>query len=474
MSTSDRIKKAIEINDSIVYAGSKIGVAKGALNALGMVGDALRYDNECLEHDLAEMNEFMQQIKGGVDDNQKKLNMIYQEIVSIQTHMQQSERKSLDSKINAPKIDPNQLQKPELSEENKQRPSHPRIIKRIYLRNLTEVACKINDKAKPKLANFKFARMLEGDSSNLEDILNVIHWLAPEKMFEHKSDNNKNYKRPYTQKCEIFSFGMLLWELCFERVPYANKGMDDIISWVTTGGREKIPVCKGDEKDKEIQKEFVTIIKMAWQHDQEARINISKLFVMLSKMASKHVIPGAPTYLLPNKTIDYGHQSDSLLSEDKEFYLSDEDEQTEEKENFLSIEEGIRRHNLKTLEDRKIAWKIFDVNAERGDYAAMRWKGIYLWEGYHIDNRTDEQIKDDRNKALELFKLTADYGIPDSQMRYAFALKELGLLKEKEDRDEFIKYLKMSADNGNAAAMFNIADIYVNGKLKYQKDTKPE
>ncbi|CAG8715442.1 31057_t:CDS:2, partial [Racocetra persica] len=338
MSASERIKKAIEIS-SIVYVGSKLDVAKGALNALGMVGEAvkpyvplisvLKYDHECLEHDLAEMNEFMQQIKSGVDDNQKQLNMIYQEIVSIQTHMQQSERKSQNSmKINAPKIDPSQLQKPEPSEGNNQRPSHPRIIKRIYLRNATEVACKINDKTK------------------------------------------------------------------------------------------KIPVCKGDEKDKEIQKEFVTIIKMAWQHDPEARINISKLFVMLSNMASKHVIPGAPTYLLPNKTIDYGHQSDSLLLEEKEFYLSDEEEQTEEKR---------KRHKLKTPEDRKIAWKIFDVNAERGDYSAMYWKGVYLWEEI---------------SPLNFFKLTADYGIPEAQLRYAFALKELKLLKEKEDRDEFIKYLK--------------------------------
>ncbi|CAG8551547.1 8064_t:CDS:2 [Racocetra fulgida] len=135
MSASDRIKKAVEINDSLVYGGSKLDVAKGALNALGMVGDA-----------------FMQQIKGGVDDNQKQLNMIYQEIVSIQTHMQQSERKSQNSmKINAPKIEPSQLQKPEPSEGNNQRPSHPRIIKRIYLRNATEVACKINDKTSDKL-----------------------------------------------------------------------------------------------------------------------------------------------------------------------------------------------------------------------------------------------------------------------------------------------------------------------------------
>ncbi|CAG8579653.1 1835_t:CDS:2, partial [Scutellospora calospora] len=65
---------------------------------------------------------FMQQIKGGVDDNQKQLNMIYQEIVSIQTHMQQSEKKPSESmKINSPQIDPNQLQNPEITLEETKR-----------------------------------------------------------------------------------------------------------------------------------------------------------------------------------------------------------------------------------------------------------------------------------------------------------------------------------------------------------------
>ncbi|RIB21705.1 kinase-like domain-containing protein [Gigaspora rosea] len=704
MTTSDKIKKAIELNDSIVYAGTKLDAAKGALNVLGMVGDSvkpyvpliavvtsligeivtiyenaqynkkicnslldraksaeaamdtlarrrkeneenfrkqayyddfvkfknalekiknfasevtqlrgyrkylnanhvkekfltltneydtcmkhlhftmviaqeeqLRYDHECLEHDLAEMNEFMSQIKEGVEDNHKQLNMIYQEIVSIQTHMHHLEKKTSDSiKINAPRIDPNQLQIPEPSEETKKRPNNPKMLKRIYLRNSTEVACKLHDKSidkilytqksqgylailgklgespnilkfygisnienrevlvfewaemgtlkevyesrdipwitkipialdicrgiaflnsinifhhdircenvmitsrlEPKLANFKFARMFDDATSNLTDILKVIHWLAPEKMLEHKHENNnKNYKRPYTQKCEIFSFGMLLWELCFEKVPYADKGMDDIISHVTNGGREKIPVCKGDETEKEIQKEFITIIKMAWQHDPEARVNISKLFVTLSKMATKYVIPGAPSYLLPDKTIDYGHQSDLSLSDDDKLYVSDEEEeQNEEMNEILSIEEGIRRHKLKTPEDRKVAWKIFSTNAEKSDYTAMYWKGIYLWEGHHIDNRSEERTKEDKNKAIELFKLTADYGISEAQIRYALCLKELGLLKEKKERDEFIKYMKIAADNGHPVAMYNMADVFLKGKLNYPKDT---
>ncbi|CAG8659934.1 10488_t:CDS:2 [Gigaspora rosea] len=216
MTTSDKIKKAIELNDSIVYAGTKLDAAKGALNVLGM---------------------FMSQIKEGVEDNHKQLNMIYQEIVSIQTHMHHLEKKTSDSiKINAPRIDPNQLQIPEPSEETKKRPNNPKMLKRIYLRNSTEVA-----------------------------------------------------------------------------------------------------------------------------------------------------------YL--------------SLSDDDKLYVSDEEEeQNEEMNEILSIEEGIRRHKLKTPEDRKVAWKIFSTNAEKSDYTAMYWKGIYLWEGHHIDNRSEEHytaplFNDDTDKS---------------------------------------------------------------------------
>ncbi|PKK71522.1 hypothetical protein RhiirC2_744464, partial [Rhizophagus irregularis] len=52
-----------------------------------------------------------------------------------------------------------------------------------------------------------------GKPSIIPTIDNVINWTAPEKI-----ENFDSYK--YDTKCEVFSFGMLLWELSFERIPY--------------------------------------------------------------------------------------------------------------------------------------------------------------------------------------------------------------------------------------------------------------
>ncbi|CAG8711617.1 16002_t:CDS:2, partial [Dentiscutata erythropus] len=232
----------------------------------------------------------MNKIENRVED---KLSEIFQKIELFKIEKQSRE-------TNVPRIDPSQLRIPEI----KQRPNHPRITNRL----------------ESKLANFKFARGFVAKSSNFPDILKVIHWLAPEKMV-HESDDNENYRQPYNMKCEIFRYKKFFFssELCFERVPYADKGMDEIVSYVTSGDREKIPVCKGDEKDKEIHKEFVTMIEMAWQHKPEFRAHLSELYRMLSKMASKYVISN---YLLPNKTIDCDNLSNSLLLDNKELYYT--------------------------------------------------------------------------------------------------------------------------------------------------------
>jgi hypothetical protein len=84
----------------------------------------------------------------------------------------------------------------------------------------------------PKIYNFELARFVDGKSTtmNLLAIEDIISWLAPEKL---------NGSR-YTTQCEIFSFGMLLWELAFEKIPYQGWEVDKIEKHVTKGGREKI------------------------------------------------------------------------------------------------------------------------------------------------------------------------------------------------------------------------------------------
>ena len=64
-----------------------------------------------------------------------------------------------------------------------------------------------------KLANFKLSRFLKDNTKNRKGDLERIRYSAPE-LFER----TPNFK--YDHKCEVYSFGILLWEIAEERIPY--------------------------------------------------------------------------------------------------------------------------------------------------------------------------------------------------------------------------------------------------------------
>ncbi|CAG8672685.1 7752_t:CDS:1, partial [Acaulospora morrowiae] len=101
----------------------------------------------------------------------------------------------------------------------------------------------------------------------------------------------------------------------------------------------------------------------------------------------------------------------------------------------------------------KAAWECFDGHAKLGHKFAKYWKGYYLMSGYHVKKNSSE--------ALRYFKMAADEGVPDAQLRYAFLLLE----QEDYDVETVISYITQAADEGNATALYNLGDIYLHGKL---------
>ncbi|CAG8785910.1 38134_t:CDS:2 [Gigaspora margarita] len=310
----------------------------------------------------------------------------------------------------------------------------------------------------PKLGNFKYARETNADTtSNLSDqLINVIRWMAPEQIEKYQDLGNTKYKKSekqYTFNCEIFSFGMLIWELSYEKILYENLTFKDIPNYVLSGKREKLLYGKfTNPDDDKIQREFIKIIDNVWQHVPHQRISITKLFEILEGLATTYPIPitlNAPSGLLPDRTVT-SKVKDSLMPKfSEEFSINDED--------FIdpvkSLEEGIKLHRNRNFKE---AWKCFDENAKLGDSLAKYWKRYYLYEGYFVDQNKEQ--------ANILFKEAADNDIPDAQYRYAVSLYPG--IKNEIIRKEFLHYLKLASDNKHPDAMRNLGDIYVKGKLK--------
>jgi hypothetical protein len=279
--------------------------------------------------------------------------------------------------------------------------------------------------------------------------------MAPEKI---ESYGSKNYV-PYTYKCEMYSFGMFLWELSFNRIPYEKFKHNEISTHVKEGKRETLEFEDGPN---DIIEGFKNIIASAWQQDPKRRPEdpvVSKILETLAKTYSSegHQYEQSINETVTSLAISQTSQSEANTDEFSDLILDDDDDDFE----LLPLQKGIEIHNkknrdLKTEEDYKFTWKIFKAHADFGNKLAMYWKGYYLWEGYYVEQ--------DRREAVKLFKISADSGNSDAQLRYAFAFINNPNLPY--DKDIFLKYLTKSAENGNVVALYNLGEVYYNGRRK--------
>ncbi|CAG8790658.1 12110_t:CDS:2, partial [Acaulospora morrowiae] len=84
-----------------------------------------------------------------------------------------------------------------------------------------DVRCKnilITEDLTAKISGFEVSHSVQSDSLPIKNLSDYIRWMSPEIM---------KGKR-YTYYSEMFSFGMLLWELCYERVPYEKMAVQEI------------------------------------------------------------------------------------------------------------------------------------------------------------------------------------------------------------------------------------------------------
>ncbi|RHZ78091.1 hypothetical protein Glove_168g253 [Diversispora epigaea] len=281
----------------------------------------------------------------------------------------------------------------------------------------------------------------------------IIRWMAPEKLLDDHV--------PYTFKCEIFSFGMLLWELVFEKIPYEKWDILKIKEHVLAGNREKITWGKALPDVQKLQKGLAKIIVSTWQGNPEIRATLQNIFINLDRLANKYCTDKETAVrLFPDKELDLDGCAVSIMDEDGlDLPDMDTDFNLDAITQIIPLEEGIAAHRKKEYAK---AWDCFLAHTDLDNATAKYWKGRYLWEGI--------QVEKDRKQARELYKEAADNEIADAQLRYAFSFVDNPLVKF--DREIFLKYITKAADNNNPTAQFNLGDVYLHGQLEHKKDVE--
>jgi len=138
---------------------------------------------------------------------------------------------------------------------------------------------KYSDRLLVKIADFGLAKSQDiNNAEKMTGLMGTYHWMAPE-IFDNKN---------YTIKADVFSFGVVLWEICARETPYQNlKSPAAIMKYVTVEkGRPdltKVP------KNHPVQ--LIELMVSCWDHDPDKRPTFEEVLDFLTKMIAAMKLP---------------------------------------------------------------------------------------------------------------------------------------------------------------------------------------
>ncbi|EXX56325.1 uncharacterized protein OCT59_023059 [Rhizophagus irregularis] len=305
-----------------------------------------------------------------------------------------------------------------------------------------------------KITNFKSSRSFAQETRKQCATQEAVRYLAPEML------GQRTVK--YTTKCEVYSFGILLWEIAEEKTPYEK--YNDILKITDLVVKQKYrePFSLGSG----LPKKYQEVAKEAVEHDPSYRPKLAAIFTTLQELYKNYGMPPAsPRSSYHGKNLYQNHpRADSIDTlaltpqDEEECMIHVPDFSTF---NYMTVDEASKQHKTKNG-NLNMAYKCFDAYAKLGDLKAKYFKAYYISHNYaeiHLSQEEREKI------AAELFKEVADANDenPESQLRYGNCLyKGQGVPLSIE---EAVKYFVKAADNGQVIGMYNAASLYFTGGI---------
>jgi len=115
-----------------------------------------------------------------------------------------------------------------------------------------------------KIADFGFSRIKAANQTMTQ--CGTVAWTAPE-IFDGSH---------YTEKADIYSYAVVLWELIFRKKPWAGKHSMKVIQTVETGGRLSIVNMPPDTPPK-----IINLMKSCWEQVPDKRPSFAEIIQQL-------------------------------------------------------------------------------------------------------------------------------------------------------------------------------------------------
>jgi serine/threonine protein kinase len=139
--------------------------------------------------------------------------------------------------------------------------------KNIILQNLNSNNIVIHQ-GEAKVIDFEIAK---SETDLYEGVFGVIVYIDPKVL--------ENFSYKYDKKSNIYSLGVLMWELSSGRSPFINeKNGSDLMYHLVNGYREK-PISGTPDK-------YLELYELCWNDNPDLRPSINEVFIELGKLLS--------------------------------------------------------------------------------------------------------------------------------------------------------------------------------------------
>ncbi|PKK73810.1 kinase-like protein [Rhizophagus irregularis] len=210
----------------------------------------------------------------------------------------------------------------------------------------------------------KLAEITTNSAGNRQGIIEYI---------EPQCFKNKKYKKD--KKSDIYSLGVLLWEISSGRIPFSDCSRDLLDYYIKNGDRED-PIDGTPQKYQKLYQE-------CWNDEPKSRPDIEKVYEILSQLNTENSFyPQSSQPHIHNNDVD--NNNNSKVSDIDDFYI------TSDRLNLNSrIKAVLQHHIIKTI--TKDIRKYFKQNLKEGSIM-------------HLEKEIATMAKDLENKLVSFSK----------------------------------------------------------------------